>query len=96
METSKLRRFDKAKLWKYPPKERKKKKKKKTSYQNGAVLAKIRVSVLTKTAPFRVGIKPKTPASLDSIKSHKLFAVCPPLSLVIRPPLSLKKIPTIH
>ena len=57
MKRSKQRRFDKAKLREYPPNE---KKKILTSYQNGAILAKIRVSPFTKTALFRVGVKPKT------------------------------------
>ena len=88
METSKRRRFDKANLREYLPS--KKKKKILTSYQNGAVLAKIRVSPLTKMAPFRVGVKPKTLPPWIRL-DRTTFR----LNLAVRPP-PCKKIPTVH
>jgi hypothetical protein len=91
MEASKLRRFDVIKLRKYPHSVLKKNK---TSYQNGAVLDKIRVSPLTKTMPYLPGIKPKS-QKLFEITSDRTSLPSRPSS-PFGPPLSLKKIPTVH
>jgi hypothetical protein len=91
MEASKLRHFDVVKLRKYPPIVLKKNE---FSYQNGAVLDKIRVSPLTKTTPYRPAIKPKL-QKLFEITSDRTSLPSRPSS-PFGPPLSLKKIPTVH
>jgi hypothetical protein len=70
------------------------KKKNETSYQNGAVLDKIRVSLLTKMTPYRPAIKPKS-QKLFEITSDRTSLPSRPSS-PFGPPLSLKKILTVH
>jgi hypothetical protein len=84
MEKSKLRCFGDCKLRKYPPGEEKKKTYESIS-KNGVILAKIRVSLLTKMVLFCVANKQKHLAP-QTRSDCEIFQ-----NLAVRPPFSMKK-----